>query len=153
MFPLSLRTNSYDITVFSDLVNVVGGFIDNVPLIKNAVVLAMHGGLGTGKTTFTQILAKHLGVNEVVNSPTFVIMKQYDLSYGNWKQLVHMDAYRIDGLEELSPLHLTEHFNNQETLVCVEWAERIKEALPTDQVIDLYFSVKDQRRTLVIKND
>ena len=99
---------------------------------EGAVVLAISGGLGAGKTTFVQHLAKLLGVSQVVTSPTFTIMKGYEVSVPPFEHLVHMDAYRIEDLEELRPLRLKEILKSPKTLVCIEWAERIAPVLPAD---------------------
>lgn len=95
-----------------------------------ATVLGLSGDLGAGKTTFTQSLAQHLGVTETVVSPTFVIAKFYPTTHPDWDTLVHMDAYRIDDVEELAPLGWNSLLATPRTLVVVEWPERIKEQLP-----------------------
>lgn len=95
-----------------------------------ATILVLTGDLGAGKTTFTQILAKQLGVKEVVQSPTFTIMKFYDTTDNVFKRFIHMDAYRIEDILELKPLGLVELLKQPNTLICIEWGERIREALP-----------------------
>lgn len=97
-----------------------------------ATVLVLTGDLGAGKTTLTQVLAKQLGVMEMVQSPTFTIMKFYNTADNMFKQLIHMDAYRIENVSELKPLGFEELLNRKETLICVEWGERIMSALPKD---------------------
>lgn len=98
---------------------------------NEAFVVALSGDLGAGKTTFVQQLAKELGIAETVNSPTFTIIKTYPAANNqSFKQLVHMDAYRIEELDELRPLRLEEVFRAGETLVCIEWAEKINAVLP-----------------------
>ncbi len=102
---------------------------------NTATVVSLSGELGAGKTTFVQALAKELGVNEVVTSPTFTIMKGYTTSPDSgYAKLIHMDAYRIDDISELSPLGFTEIINMPQTIVCIEWAENIKPALPQDLI-------------------
>lgn len=96
-----------------------------------AVVVAISGDLGAGKTTFVQQLAQILGVEETVTSPTFVIMKSYETTDGTFTSLVHMDAYRIEDDSELAPLNFSEVLTQPKTLLCIEWAERISASLPT----------------------
>ena len=97
---------------------------------EGAAVLVLSGDLGAGKTTFTQALALELGVTAVVNSPTFTIMKRYDTVHQEFSSLIHMDAYRLETVDELRPLGFSEWLASPGTLLCIEWGERIKEALP-----------------------
>ena len=108
-----------------------------------AVVLALSGDLGAGKTTFVQSLGRTLGITESITSPTFTIMKGYETTDDVFTHLVHMDAYRIESAEELRPLRFTDILQTPHTLVCVEWAELIKEALPSGTP-HLILSVKDE---------
>lgn len=104
-----------------------------------ATVVTLTGDLGAGKTTLVQQLAKKLGVTEVVQSPTFTIYKIYDTNNDVFKTLVHMDAYRIDDTSELRPLNFYEILKQSKTIFCIEWAERIKEALP-EKLVSLTLS-------------
>src|ERR1700733_3565857 len=69
-----------------------------------ACVVGLYGDLGSGKTTFTQAVAKILGITEVVNSPTFVIEKIYKLEHERFEHLIHIDAYRLEKSSELEKL-------------------------------------------------
>ncbi len=95
-----------------------------------AVVIALSGDLGAGKTTFVQQLAQTLGITETVNSPTYVLMKSYETTDTTFTSLVHIDAYRIEHDDEMKPLHFTEQLVQPHTLICIEWAERISAFLP-----------------------
>lgn len=97
---------------------------------QDATVLGLSGDLGAGKTTLTQMIAKQLGVKETVVSPTFVIAKFYQTNDERWDTLVHIDAYRIDDVNELGPLGWETIITTPRTLVIVEWPERIKDMLP-----------------------
>ena len=98
-----------------------------------ATVLALHGELGAGKTAFTQTLAGLLGVNNYVTSPTFVIMRLYPIGAHNFfRQLVHIDAYRISSLDEIDVIGFADLVCDPTNLICIEWASRIAEALPDD---------------------
>ena len=118
---------------------------------SEATILTLTGDLGAGKTTLVQTLAKQLDVSEVVTSPTFTIMKGYELNGVNgFSRLLHMDAYRIDDLEELKPLRFKEILSDPNTLVCIEWAEKIAESLPK-QVISISIShLKNEEREVVL---
>jgi len=93
----------------------------------SAVVLALSGDLGTGKTTLSQEVARILGVSEKIISPTFVIMKKYKTDDKVFKHLVHIDAYRLNHSGELLKLEWESILANPENLVIVEWPEHVKE--------------------------
>lgn len=96
-----------------------------------ALVLALHGDLGAGKTTFVQDLIGRLGnMHDTVTSPTFVIMKSYELTLPHLDRVVHIDAYRIEDIDEMRPLHFSELLEDKRNLICIEWAEHIAELLP-----------------------
>lgn len=97
-------------------------------LLPSGCILALQGELGTGKTTFVQGAARAFGVSESqeVTSPTFVIMRQYTTSKS--ETLVHIDAYRLAGPEELWDIGSDEIFSTAR-LSFVEWPERVEEAL------------------------
>ncbi len=103
-------------------------------LPNKTTILALSGDLGVGKTTLVQQLAKILGIVEPITSPTFTIMKRYEIGEGNFKTLIHMDAYRLDSEAELAPLRFEELISTPNTLFCIEWAEKIKNSLPADTV-------------------
>lgn len=103
-----------------------------VPNATGATIIGLSGDLGAGKTTLTQAIASTLGVTEAVQSPTFVIAKFYRLTNKAWDTLVHVDAYRIEQIDELKPLGWSELLSEPRTLVVVEWPERIESALPRD---------------------
>ena len=103
-----------------------------------ATVLVLLGDLGAGKTTLVQHLGRVLGVTDVITSPTYTIMQSYELRNGLFDVLVHMDAYRIDTLDELEPLRFKELLSTPRTLVCIEWGSKVQAALPeVDCTIEL----------------
>ena len=110
-------------------------FLSKISEIKKdkAIVVGLFGDLGSGKTTFTQVLGKHLGVGEVMTSPTFVIEKRYDLGGTcGFKKLIHIDAYRLDSGSEILKLNFQEDLNNPDNLILIEWPERVEGAMPAD---------------------
>lgn len=108
-----------------------------------ASVIALHGDLGAGKTTFVQALGQTLGVTEAITSPTFTIMKGYETANTEFTTLIHMDAYRLESEAELEPLRFADILALPRTLVCIEWAEKIKQALP-EHMLNLTFNVVDE---------
>lgn len=112
---------------------------------KETEIIALAGDLGAGKTTFVQQLAKELGIGEVVTSPTFTIMKKYEITTpSKFEHLVHMDAYRIESLDEVRPLGLELLMQQPRNLFCIEWAEKITAVLP-EQTIYLKFVSLDEK--------
>lgn len=121
-----------------------------VTSLKGGEVIALSGDLGSGKTTFTQFLASALGVKGVVNSPTFVIMKIYEVHQHPIRHLAHMDAYRLGSASEVSDLGVEEFLGNPSAVVVVEWAEKIGTALEKYKPIRLSFSTKDDVRQVTV---
>ena len=114
---------------------------------QQATVLALRGDLGAGKTTFTQALARELGISENVTSPTFVIMKIYDLenqpadrSGKSFTRLIHIDAYRFDTPDELDGLNFSDFLKDPKNLIILEWPEKVAGKLPAGTIfIDFRF--------------
>lgn len=95
------------------------------------LVIALHGDLGAGKTTFVQGLAAGLGIRTRVTSPTFILANEYQTPRG-WR-LVHVDAYRLsEGAEEAAAFGLEELLDATDTIVAIEWAELVSGLLPAD---------------------
>jgi tRNA threonylcarbamoyladenosine biosynthesis protein TsaE len=92
-------------------------------------VIALRGGLGTGKTTLVQGIARGLGVLEIVTSPTFVIIAEYE----GRLPLHHLDLYRISGETEFEDLGAEELLYGGGVSV-IEWSERIEQLLPGSSV-------------------
>jgi len=99
---------------------------------KNAKVVTLSGDLGAGKTTLTQEIAKALGIKEKVISPTFVIMKKYKTTHDSFKQLVHIDAYRLEKSQELMSLGWSDLLKDEGNLIILEWPEKVLECLNND---------------------
>jgi tRNA threonylcarbamoyladenosine biosynthesis protein TsaE len=109
--------------------------------------LALHGDLGVGKTTFVQGLARGLGVNEPVTSPTFNI---FTLHRGATRTLVHMDAYRLESDRQIDALML-EDFLVSPWCLAVEWPEKIAAWIPANALhFDLGITF-DQHHTVRLR--
>jgi len=121
------------LTTLSELEVEAAFFVESLkPGEEAATLITLSGELGAGKTAFTKAVAKALGVEETVNSPTFVLEKIYMLPTGkNFKRLVHIDAYRLEKGSELAPLGFDELMKDPNNLVLLEWPEKVSDALPT----------------------
>ncbi|MDE6659099.1 MAG: tRNA (adenosine(37)-N6)-threonylcarbamoyltransferase complex ATPase subunit type 1 TsaE [Eubacterium sp.] len=114
--------------------------------MPKGTVIGYLGDLGAGKTAFTTGLAKGLGIDVDVSSPTFAICNEYK---GNGKTLYHFDMYRIDGWEDL---YSTGFFDFLETdaYIAAEWSENIYGALPDDAIIVDISKISDTEREFKI---
>ncbi len=111
--------------------------------------LALEGDLGSGKTTFTQGLARGLGVRAAVTSPTFTLINQYKTADG--RLLQHVDCYRLrDAPLEMWDVGLADLFVDDD-IVAIEWADRISGLLP-DEYLEIGFRyLDDERRELQLR--
>ena len=136
-----------------------------------ATVVALHGDLGAGKTTFVRFVAAALAIKDKVTSPTFVIMKQYKFNCVPCKEardcvwgallaagndgaeegtvlhkpckMIHIDAYRLGDAGELNVLGWRELAGDSQNLIFIEWPERVSEILP-ENTVHLYLSCLDE---------
>lgn len=106
-------------------------FIATLSLSSTATVIGLEGDLGSGKTTFTQSIARELGIQETVTSPTFVIEKIYKTKHQSFTHLIHIDAYRLEKAQELLHVGWEELIKNPENLIFIEWPEKVQEILPS----------------------
>ena len=117
-------------------------------LLRPGDVIALAGDLGTGKTAFTQGVARGLGIGAPVTSPTFTLINQYALPDGG--RLQHVDCYRLTNAPaEMLDAGLTDLLDGED-IVVIEWADRIPELL-LDEYLEIRFTyVDDERRRLCL---
>ncbi len=101
---------------------------------RNALVFALKGDLGSGKTTFVQGFLRSLGVKRRITSPTFVIFKRFKIKDLRFKNVYHIDCYRIQKPNDLLTLGLKEILENPQNIVLIEWPEIIKRILPKNTI-------------------
>jgi tRNA threonylcarbamoyladenosine biosynthesis protein TsaE len=98
---------------------------------NNIRVITLQGDLGVGKTALTKELAKLLDIPQEITSPTFMVMKSYEIpAHPNFKTLTHIDAYRIESDDEMRVLRFQEIVDDTSKLICIEWPEKIASILP-----------------------
>lgn len=124
---------------------------------EKATIIGLSGNLGAGKTTFMKYLGNFLGIKESIQSPTFVIMKKYKILDANretlnlesdFKNLVHIDAYRIEKPEEMIILGFKEIIKNPQNLVFIEWPEKIAEILPDHTILKFEYGDGENERII-----
>lgn len=122
------------------VVQYIQALIQNSPKSETGIVLALSGDLGAGKTTFTKLFAKSLDVKETLTSPTFVILKKYQILNpkftANFNNLIHIDAYRLEDSKELQKLSFDSFYRNpnERNIICIEWPEIVPEIIPNDAI-------------------
>jgi tRNA threonylcarbamoyladenosine biosynthesis protein TsaE len=126
-------------------------FIDAIKSKGTARVVALHGDLGSGKTTFAQGVATVLGVDDTVQSPTFVIEKIYETKHPIFTKLIHIDAYRLEAAEELSKLGWDDIVADTKNLILVEWPERVADIMPDDADIIRFEFIDENIRDIEIE--
>ena len=102
-----------------------------VAAMGDHTVFAFYGQMGAGKTTFIKAVCECLGVEDVINSPTFAIVNEY--RSGSGELIYHFDFYRIKKLEEVYDMGYEDYFYSG-ALCFIEWPELIEELLPADAV-------------------
>lgn len=110
---------------------------------KPGTVIALTGDLGAGKTTLTKSIAKGLAIEDVITSPTFTIVKEYEQGR---LPLYHFDVYRIGDIDEMYELGYEEYFYGEGVCV-VEWADLIEDIMPEDTLwIQIEYGEKEGER-------
>src|SRR5688572_1495261 len=118
--------------------------------LKAGDVLFLLGELGAGKTTFTQGLARALGVADTVTSPTFTIMTEYPTTHPTIRRLCHIDLYRLTTKQAVAdPMVGSAVQGNPDALTVVEWADRLGDTRPVP-THTLHFSLgeNDEERMI-----
>lgn len=136
------------------------------PKDGQALVIGLYGNLGAGKTTFMKYFAEVLGVGETIQSPTFVIMRRYELRdssnelrknlgkarlvsrASNFSHLIHIDAYRLDSADDLLKLGWNEIISDPNNIVCIEWSERVAKIMPAHIVLKFEHGQAENERKI-----
>lgn len=129
--------------------------------LQGGEILALSGNLGGGKTTFTKGLAEALKVEETITSPTFVMLKVYPATLSNNQkiELVHIDAYRVESIDDIKSVGIEDFLNRDDVVMVVEWPEKIAELLPLRQTqgrlkntINIHFKFIDENTREISTN-
>lgn len=120
--------------------------------IQSGGVLLLKGDLGSGKTTFTQGFAKGLGITRRINSPTFIIMREYRImNYeSRIKNFYHLDLYRTETDRDLEGLGIEEIVQNSDNIVVIEWPEKLGELMPKHAKTITFNYLNETEREIII---
>lgn len=139
-----------EITIIDDLKKFAKEFASG---LKGGDVIGLVGDLGAGKTTFTRFVAEELGVREEVKSPTFILVREYSASPGvagrNIRKLVHADAYRLENEDELWAIGFDDLADDPESVVIVEWADKVPSLRDYSTYRELRFSFGEGEKRII----
>ncbi len=125
------------------------GLLEKDLHLKTALVVTLNGELGAGKTTFVQELGRILGAHGRILSPTFIVVRSHEITKEPWTTLHHMDCYRLKTASELGSVGWKEMYADPRAIICVEWGERVKSALPRKRIdIEIEGNKNPTHRTL-----
>lgn len=148
---VSIEFMKYSIRNKEDMEKVVKDFASSlVPKDGGAMVVGLYGNLGAGKTFLTQVLAKNLGINEQIVSPTFVIEKIYSLENNKFSHLIHIDAYRLEKSEELLNLGWQNIISDPKNLILIEWPEKVEDIMPEHTKIFIKYGQNENSREIEV---
>lgn len=116
--------------------------------LKSGQTICMVGDLGSGKTAFTKGLAEALGVEKIITSPTFVLMKNYQ---GKDFTLAHIDAYRLSDGQELKDIGVEDYINDNKCITVIEWADRVRDIWRSGCIEINFKSLEGDKREIEIK--
>ena len=117
-------------------------------LMKDQKVFAFFGPMGVGKTTFIKALCNELGVVEIVTSPTFALVNEYQTNQGD--EIYHFDFYRIEKIEEVYDFGYEDYFFSG-NYCFIEWPDKVAEILPENVVFVQMVENEDASRTINIR--
>ena len=113
--------------------------------LSGTEVIAMFGGLGAGKTAFTRGLARGLGIDDGVSSPTFALVHEYDGKF----TVYHFDMYRVSTWDDLYSTGFFDYIDNG--VMIIEWSENIEEFLPENHITITINHISENEREIIIE--
>lgn len=121
---------------------------DFASTLKGGEAISLVGELGTGKTTFTQGVARGLGITARIISPTFVVMRSYPVPNSDL-MLHHLDLYRMESAADIKALDLSELLSDPKAIILIEWPEKVAESqLPFTHRVE--FTAEGDKRIITI---
>jgi tRNA threonylcarbamoyladenosine biosynthesis protein TsaE len=125
----------------------IGRLVIGEPRAPGAFIFCLYGELGSGKTTFVQGFSEGVGVKQRLVSPTFIIVRRYHIPQ-TYFYLYHCDLYRFSHSVDIRTLGMDEIFQESNSIVLIEWAERLGDALPNNR-IDMQFAIGPKESRII----
>lgn len=128
-----------------------------LPFEKKAAVICLVGDLGGGKTTFLQGFAKGLGIKERILSPSFVIMRKFQIpkiktQISKFRNFYHIDCYRIKKPKSILDLGFKKIISDPQNIIAIEWANQVQRIIPQEAIWIQFDYLGKNKRKIVIKN-
>ena len=118
--------------------------------IQGGEVIFLYGDLGSGKTTFTQGFINYFIQNKRVPSPTFIIVRQYDVKHAAISKIYHVDLYRLETMEDIQTLGILELFNNPNNVFLIEWPEKLDKHMIKNRINVKFNIINGNKREIKI---
>ncbi len=116
--------------------------------LRGGEVICLYGELGAGKTVFVKGVIDYFLPGKKVLSPTFIIVRHYYPQNSAIKNILHVDLYRLSETYEIQSLGLNEFMTKPDSIVLIEWAEKLAKLLPK-QRIDIRFNILSEQQRLI----
>lgn len=143
------KTNIMQTIIINNLDSIREAARRFIAQMDDRTVFAFYGSMGAGKTTFIKAVCEELGVEDVINSPTFAIINEYRSS-DTGELIYHFDFYRINKLSEAQDIGTEDYFYSG-ALCFIEWPEKIEELLPGDVVNVRITENEDGSRSVTVE--
>ncbi len=131
----------HHVNTLEDMRHIAG---EIVLLIDKHPIITLTGDLGVGKTTLTQMICEQLGVTELVTSPTYTLVNEYE---GKHHKIYHFDLYRLNQVEELDGMGFTEYLDSG-NICLIEWPQIAENYLNDFNILDIIIHKQDESRTV-----
>ncbi|MBI4990740.1 tRNA (adenosine(37)-N6)-threonylcarbamoyltransferase complex ATPase subunit type 1 TsaE [Candidatus Gottesmanbacteria bacterium] len=118
--------------------------------LKGGEVICLYGDLGAGKTVFVSGLINYFLPGKRVLSPTFIIVRHYQLDHQKIKRFLHVDLYRMTNTKEIQKLEFFESMYRLNTIVAIEWAEKLDKHMPQKRIDISLKTLSDQSISIII---
>ena len=119
--------------------------------LKGGEVICLRGDLGSGKTVFASSIIKYFCGRIRVLSPTFIIVRHYSVENSRINHILHIDLYRLEKYHEIMDLGLNEFMNKPDSIVIIEWAEKMGNLLPPKYIDVMINVMKNNQREVILR--